>query len=165
MYTVYKTTNSVNSKWYIGVHKTENPNDCYLGSGSAIKAAIKKYGRKNFRKEILFITEDKNDAYAKERELTETFPQKDNYNMRLGGVGGFTKENSTKGYEASLAILTKDDRIRNGKLGYKAANIDPSKSGRLGGLANKGIPKSEAQKEKLRQIWKLKKIQAGRLAV
>lgn len=165
MYTVYKTTNSVNSKWYIGVHKTENPNDWYLGSGSAIKAAIKKYGRKKFHKEIIFITENKIDAYAKERELTESFSQKDNYNMRLGGVGGFTKENSVKGYKASLAILTKEDHIRNGKLGYKAANIDPSKSGRLGGLANKGIPKSEEHKQKLRDIWKLKKLQAGRQVV
>lgn len=161
MYTVYKTTNLVNSKWYIGVHKTDNPNDWYLGSGSAIKAAIKKYGRKNFRKEILFITEEITEAYTKERELTETFPQKDNYNMRLGGVGGFTKENALKGSVAANKKMTSEKRSFNGKLGYKAANIDPSKAGRLGGLANRGIPKTEEHKQKLRDIWKLK---LGRVA-
>lgn len=46
MYTVYKTTNIINGKYYIGVHKTTNPNDSYLGSGKAIKEAIKKYGKK-----------------------------------------------------------------------------------------------------------------------
>ena len=59
MYTVYKITNLLNDKIYIGVHKTENPNDSYYGSGVAIKEAIKKHGKENFRKDILFITESK----------------------------------------------------------------------------------------------------------
>ena len=46
---VYKTTNLINSKIYIGVHKVVTPDDTYLGSGKLIKKAIKKLinSRKN----------------------------------------------------------------------------------------------------------------------
>ena len=42
MYTVYKTVCLVNDMFYIGVHKTDNPMDDYLGSGKRLKYAIKK---------------------------------------------------------------------------------------------------------------------------
>lgn len=36
-FTIYKVTNLLNNKYYIGMHRTTNPNDGYLGSGIAIK--------------------------------------------------------------------------------------------------------------------------------
>lgn len=48
---IYKITNLVNGKQYIGRDSRNNPN--YLGSGTAIKNAILKHGRANFKKEIL----------------------------------------------------------------------------------------------------------------
>lgn len=97
MYTVYKTVNLVNGKFYIGVHKTENPMDDYLGSGKLLKRAIEKYGRENFRKEIVLLAEDACDAFRKEAELVtkEVIESDLSYNLKLGGEGGFDFINSS----------------------------------------------------------------------
>jgi hypothetical protein len=56
-YTIYKTTNLINGKFYIGKHQTKNLNDDYIGSGKLLIRAVKKHGIENFHKEILFICE------------------------------------------------------------------------------------------------------------
>ena len=48
---IYKTTNLINGKIYVGQDTKNNPN--YLGSGKILKFALKKYGIENFKKEIL----------------------------------------------------------------------------------------------------------------
>lgn len=90
-YTVYKTTNLVNSKYYFGVHKTANPYDSYLGSGVYIKRAVAKHGEHNFRKDVLFIYHDPASAFGKEDELIQAFRGRDPLcmNLRKGGGGGF----------------------------------------------------------------------------
>ena len=90
IYTVYKTINLINGKIYIGVHKTCNPNDNYLGSGNILSKAIKKYGKNNFQKRILFITAHKKQAYKLEKLLvTNNFIRSENnYNIKIGGIGG-----------------------------------------------------------------------------
>lgn len=91
VFTVYRTTCLVNGKIYIGVHKTRDPNDAYIGSGNLISLAVKKYGRDQFRKEVLFIFETRVEAYAKEKGLvTAAFAKRtDTYNLRPGGDGGW----------------------------------------------------------------------------
>ena len=163
MYTVYKIINTINEKYYIGVHLTKNPNDSYMGSGRAIKAAIKKYRKESFKKEILLVTESKDEAYDFEKQLTQNYMLKNNYNMRLGGVGGFTRENAQKGYEAGFAKLTKQQLSENGKKGNLAARgkLNLVENGRKGGLTQKGKPKSEKHKQALRDAWIVRKLRAG----
>lgn len=84
---VYKIVNKLNGKCYIGVHSTINVRDGYMGSGTLITRAIKKYGAENFTKEILFSFNTRAEALAKEAELVcNSFVCQDStYNLVLGG--------------------------------------------------------------------------------
>lgn len=90
-YTVYKITNNINGKIYIGKHQTKNLNDSYMGSGKILLQSIEKYGVENFKKEILFQFDNEADMNAKEAEIvTEEFClREDTYNLCPGGNGGF----------------------------------------------------------------------------
>lgn len=97
-YYLYKITNLVNNKVYVGVHKTENMSDGYMGSGKIIRQAIKKYGLSNFKKEILETFDDYQSMLTRESEIVnEKFISKNCvYNMKLGGSGGFDYINANK---------------------------------------------------------------------
>jgi hypothetical protein len=87
---IYKTINLINGKIYIG--KDKRNNDWYLGSGKILMFAIKKYGKENFKKEIL--EECNSIEHMREREIhwIAFFNSTDRgigYNIQLGGDGGF----------------------------------------------------------------------------
>lgn len=90
MYYIYRITNNVNGKTYIGQHKYKDLNDSYIGSGIHIKRAIEKYGIENLSKEILYsriqYQETANDmekfTITKERALGKA-----EYNIANGGQG------------------------------------------------------------------------------
>lgn len=48
---VYKITNLINNKIYVGIDTNNNPE--YLGSSIHLKHLIKEYGTRNFKKETL----------------------------------------------------------------------------------------------------------------
>lgn len=93
---IYKITNLVNNKIYIGKNLHNNPN--YLGSGFLIKRAIKKYGKENFRKEIIEVC-DKEKANEREiywiKKLSST-DLKTGYNITEGGMGGDNFSNNPR---------------------------------------------------------------------
>lgn len=107
-YTIYKTTNKINGKIYIGKHQTKNLDDGYKGSGKHLWGAIKKYGIENFEKEILFIFDNETEMNIKEAEIVnEDFVKENtNYNLCPGGKGGWGYVNSsglrTKGHTKEM---------------------------------------------------------------
>lgn len=96
---LYETTNLINNKKYIGVHKTIDLNDGYLGSGIYLRNAIKKYGKENFKKVILDTFDTIDEAFVAEKnKVTEDIVNSDEYyNLRIGGSGG-----SNKGHLAGI---------------------------------------------------------------
>jgi hypothetical protein len=88
----------MNNKIYIGVHKTEDLNDGYMGSGKVVKSAINKYGIDNFRKDILEFFENAELMYAREKDIVnhEFIMNENTYNLRRGGTGGFDYINLKK---------------------------------------------------------------------
>lgn len=90
-YTIYKITNKINGKYYIGKHQTTNLNDGYMGSGKNVKRAIAKYGIENFTKEILHTYDNEADMNAAEKKLVVI--SEETYNLCEGGKGGFSHIN------------------------------------------------------------------------
>lgn len=91
-YFIYLTTNKVNGKKYIGQH-TGSIDDDYVGSGKLLRRAIKKYGKKNFTREILAIAEDQEALDILERfyiEKHNAVGSEQFYNLTIGGTGGNT---------------------------------------------------------------------------
>jgi group I intron endonuclease len=89
-YYIYEVTNLVNGKTYIGQHITQDLEDGYLGSGKALKAAIKKYGRAIFKREIIAFANGPTSLNFMERCLVPLWWAElpINYNMMEGGYNG-----------------------------------------------------------------------------
>jgi hypothetical protein len=109
-YTIYKITNNVSGKTYVGKHQTLNLDDDYFGSGKLLKLAIKKHGRENFTKEILHVFDTEDEMNEAEKLLVKT--DSSTYNMCPGGKGGW-------GYVNELEE-TREARIRGG---YRAIEL------------------------------------------
>jgi len=121
-YTIYKITNKINGKIYIGKHQTKDLNDGYMGSGKHLKRAIARYGIKSFAKEILFQFDNEIEMNDKEVELvTEEFVKEEaNYNLCPGGNGGFGYINANGLNVKSFS--DKETRQVASKLGAKTTN-------------------------------------------
>jgi len=92
---IYKTTNLVNGKFYVGKDEKNSPE--YLGSGIVLKTAIKKYGTENFKKEILEECTDKKELNEREKYWIATLSATTlGYNIALGGEGGDTYSKNPK---------------------------------------------------------------------
>lgn len=86
---IFMVENLVNGKKYIGKQVNDKPS--YMGSGIILKAAIKKYGKENFRKEILEYCNTKEELNAREIYWIDRYDAVNSdmfYNLALGGQGG-----------------------------------------------------------------------------
>lgn len=85
---IYKTTNLINDKVYIG--KSEKEFDStYYGSGVILQKAIKKYGKLNFKVEKIKDCKTINELNESERYYIELY-KSNSYNLAEGGTGGWT---------------------------------------------------------------------------
>ncbi len=94
-YFIYKTINNINNKIYIGIHKTKNLNDGYLGSGKLLLQAIKKYGKENFSREILQYFDSEYEMSLQEEVIVDFnfVSREDTYNIMVGGKYGSKERN------------------------------------------------------------------------
>ena len=85
---IYKITNLVDGKMYIGQHTTTDIDDGYMGSGKRIIRAVNKYGVQNFRKEWIMFCEDQEELNYMERVFVDQtwVDRADTYNIALGGI-------------------------------------------------------------------------------
>lgn len=164
---VYLTTNLVNGKQYIGSHEGEY-DDGYLGSGKPILLnAIKKYGRENFKREILEECDPSLNLILEEKYIREYNTLAPNgYNISpTGGVKGggkhseetkkkisnssFGKPGTRKG--AILSNVTKQ-KLKDIQLGRMHSNetklkISESNIGRIS--PRKGVVLNDETKKKI----------------
>lgn len=107
----YMITNKINSKIYIGVHSTENMDDGYMGSCIPLTKDIKKYGIKNFTKEIIEFHPTRKDALKRERELVneEFVSRSDTYNINLGGSCGTPGLVPVRDKDGNTFAISKND--------------------------------------------------------
>lgn len=154
---LYQTTNLVNGKIYVGVHKLADTSYSkrYLGSGDNMKKAIKKYGRKSFTRVTLAEFTSSENAYAAESEMvTEEFSKRlDTYNVSLGGRGGASLTTEMK---AKIGVAAKGNQYNLGK------KLTDEHKARIS-AAGKGRKHSEATKAKMSLASKGNKRAVGRV--
>lgn len=138
---VYKVTNLINGKIYIGqTIKIGKRFLEYYGSGKYIKRAIKKHGITNFIKEIIWFCKTKEELNEQEIfwiKLYNSTDRKIGYNIREGGIGGINN-----GHVCSDEAKQKISKANTGKR-----RTDEQKE-----KIKKALKESEANKKRLENL-------------
>ena len=111
IYSIYKVTNLINNKIYIG--KTNNFHrrcrDHLSANGdSYLYRAIRKYGKQNFKFEEIFITFTESDLSYFEKHFIVEF----NTNISSGGIG-YNMTSGGEGFDSVSARIALQKRIEN----------------------------------------------------
>lgn len=146
---VYKHTNKINNKVYIGI--TSRKPEIRWGSGgknyitdnSHFGRAIKKYGWDNFEHKILYEDLSEEDACEKEKQLIEEYKSYNNeygYNRTLGG------DKVVKYTEESKQYLSKriKESFNNPEVQVKLQKHYDSMRGKT--TKQRGIPRTNEEK-------------------
>lgn len=156
IHTVYIVFNLLNGSFYIGYHSTTNKDDDYLGSGVRIQNAVRKYKKSNFKKFVVFVSEEARFALEVERVLIERFlGDKRCYNIVPGGLGG-----SGAGRLGAIATNQKYPReVRAQWLKNRKASPEfKEKLKRLHGSGHKFFHgEKHSEETKMMMSWKAKK--------
>ena len=123
---VYKITNLINGKIYIGQSHVDNEN--YYGSGLAINGAIKKYGKQNFKREILEYCDFAIQLIGQEiywiKKLSSKSPNGYNLTDRGEGASGYkhTDEQRKRNSESHKGNLLSEENKRKIRESCKGMN-------------------------------------------
>lgn len=103
---IYKTTNIVNDKFYIGMHSTNNVEDGYIGSGKRLWYSINKYGREKHICEILEYLPNREALKHREEEIVNEDLLNDKLcmNLTVGGGYGWDYLNQNSELQSQKAI-------------------------------------------------------------
>lgn len=142
---------------YLGKHSTKNINDGYLGSGIYLLNAIKKYGKENFKVEILEFCETKEElSLLESKYITKEIVENDQYyNIALGGYGGniVLYEGHPK-YEEVKQKLAEVNKRNSSKISERV-KLEHKKAKELGiPYAMAGKKQSQKQKEHASRVGK-----------
>ena len=169
-YLIYKITNKLNGKIYVGKHKTQDDFDDYFGSGLLLEYAVNKYGKENFVKEIIHRANSNQEMNEMEAKIVDEdfVARSDTYNLKLGGQGGFDyilenklfvtdkfyaacHENWKIGRDKLAELMTNPEfkaefskKISDGLKQFYSTNVNPFK----------GKKHSDTAREKMRQAKK-----------
>ena len=155
---IYKITNQINGKIYIGKHSTDNLNDGYMGSGILIRKAEKKYGKENFTKEYLAFCDTEEKLNWFEKFYIKKYKARENgYNLTDGGDGSLGR------YQSEETKM----KISNTKSGVKVPKLSIALKGKPSGFKDKHHTEeakrkiSEGLKDKHRTEETKRKISEG----
>jgi group I intron endonuclease len=157
---IYKTTNIINNKIYIGQHVATEFDKYYKGSGTILAHAFKKYGKENFNCVLLEAAETKDELDAKEIYWIDKLDSRNKsigYNITAGGEG-------TVGYQHTEEAKKKMSIAKKGKqltdthkkaigLRLKGHTLSEESKAKLR-EANLGQKRTEETKQKLREAHK-----------
>jgi group I intron endonuclease len=149
---IYITTNLINGKKYIGKDKNNIPS--YIGGGILLKEDIKKYGKNNFKKEILEYCFNVNDLKQKEIFWLEYFNAANNsdfYNLTNKSYGSVNGPTFTKKY------IKRGKTISEAKKGKKYPNIGKALKGKKRPEISKALLGKKKSKEHCENLSKAKK--------
>ncbi len=137
---VYKVTNKINGNFYIGKRQKSYVDEKYWGSGKIQKRELKKYGTENFEREVLCWAKTIDELeLLEEKYINESFDNAQCLNIKRTSEGGDTTSNTKKITDGinEKHIPVEEDVPEGWWLGSK----------------NKGVPKSEETRLKMKKSW------------
>jgi group I intron endonuclease len=149
---IYITTNLINNKKYIGKDRNNIPS--YIGGGILLKEDIKKYGKNNFKKEILEHCDNLVSLSEKEIFWLNRFDASNNpdfYNLTNKSYG------SLKGPTKTDKYMKRGSKISSSRKGKKYPNVSRALKGLSKPLTSKKLKGKKKSKIHCENISKGKK--------
>lgn len=149
---IYKTTNLLNGRTYVGQHAAQQFEPDYLGSGKLLRAAVSKYGVENFKVEVLEWCATKTLLDEAEKRHIALNKGGTSYNLAEGGTGGNTLKHLSDAkkqkvfLKRSASMRAYHASLSEEELSARAEAISASRKGQPGNrLGKPHTPETKAK--------------------